>query len=86
MRRRARDWSAVLWPAFLAAVVLELALFSVLDPAALRWFGGGAIELDPAAVYTLAFFVFWAASAAAAGMTLLLSRSEHEINSRTFRS
>jgi len=86
MRRRARDWSSVLWPSFLAAVVLELALYSVLDPAALHWPGGSTIELDSTAVYTLAFFVFWLVSAAAAGTTLLLSRSEHEINSRSFRA
>nr|AAW66137.1 hypothetical protein [Rubrivivax gelatinosus] len=86
MRRRARDWSAVLWPSFLAAVVLELTLYSVLDLGSLHWPGGSAIELDSTAVYTLTFFAFWLVSAAAAGTTLLLSRSEHEINSRSFRT
>lgn len=86
MRQRARDWSAVLWPAFLAAVLLELALFALVDPASLRWMGDPVLETEPVAVYTLAFFAFWAACAGAAGVTLLLSRSEREINSRSFRS
>ncbi|WP_346728257.1 hypothetical protein [Rubrivivax gelatinosus] len=74
----------MLWSAFLMAGVLELTVFSFVDPNELHWLGGASIQADPAAVYTLAFFVFWAACAAAAGITLLLSRSESEINSRSF--
>ncbi|EGJ10728.1 MULTISPECIES: hypothetical protein [Rubrivivax] len=75
----------MLWPAFMAAVVLELALFAFVDPASLRWLGGAVVELQPVAVYTVAFFALWVVVAAAAGLTLLLSRSEAEINSRSFR-
>lgn len=74
----------MLWSAFLMAGVLELTVFSFVDPSALHGLGGDAMQVDATAVYTLAFFVFWAACAAAAGITLLLSRSETEINSRSF--
>lgn len=87
MKHRARRWTAVLWPAFLMAALLEFVVFSFVDVAALHGFGGAdALGADPMAVYTIAFFVFWAGIAAAAGMTLLLSRSESEINSRSFRA
>ena len=38
----------------------------------LRWFGGAALDLSPRAVYTLAFFVFWAVTAVGAALALLL--------------
>ena len=86
MRRGARRWTAVLWPAFLMAAVLEFLVFSFVDVEALHGFGvADALDADALAVYTVAFFVFWFGIAAAAGMTLLLSRSETEINSRSFR-
>jgi len=74
-----------LWPSFLAAGVLEMVIFAMVDPGALHWFGGEPITWSPIAVYTVAFFVFWAIIAGAAGMTQLLNQSAEEINSRTFR-
>lgn len=63
---------SVLWSAFLAAAVLEMVVFAWVDPGDLRWFGGDAIDLAPRAVYTLAFFVFWAVCAVGAALALLL--------------
>jgi hypothetical protein len=65
-------WMSVLWSAFLMAAVLEMLVFALVDPESLRWFGGTSIELAPRAVYTLAFFVFWAVTAVGAALALLL--------------
>lgn len=70
MRHR---WASVLWAAFLMAGVLEMVVFALVDPESLRWFGGDTLDLEPRAVYTIAFFVFWAITAVAAGLALLLS-------------
>ena len=63
---------SVLWPAFLMAGVLEMVVFALVDPESLRWFGDAPLDLHPVAVYTLAFFVFWALMAMAGALTLLL--------------
>jgi hypothetical protein len=63
---------SVLWSAFLMASVLEMIVFALVDPEQLRWFGGDTLDLSPRAVYTLAFFVFWAVIAVGAAMALLL--------------
>lgn len=67
----------VLWPSFMMAGVLEMLVFSVLDPSALSfgdWYPGATT------VYSLAFFVFWAliaaASAASQWMAGSVQRSE----------
>ena len=70
-RSRLRTMS-VLWSAFLMAAVLEMVVFALVDPDSLRWFGGDALDLSPRAVYTLAFFVFWAVIAVGAALALLL--------------
>ena len=75
----------ILWPAFLMAGVLEMLVFSLVDPGQLHWFGGAAIETSASTVYSLAFIVFWAVIAAAGLMSHLLAESATEINSRTFR-
>jgi hypothetical protein len=70
-RLRHRAMSA-LWSGFLAAAVLEMVVFAWVDPGDLRWFGGETLAIEPRAVYTLAFFVFWAISAVGAALALLL--------------
>jgi NO-binding membrane sensor protein with MHYT domain len=71
---------SVLWAAFLMAGVLEMIVFAHVDPGALHWFGGSAMDLEPRAVYTLAFFVFWAVISVACGLALLLCSRAEEIN------
>jgi hypothetical protein len=73
------------WPAFLMAGVLEMLVFSLVDPGTLHWFGGAPVELSTTAVYSLAFFVFWAVIVVASGLSHLLGESATEINSRSFR-
>ncbi len=66
----------VLWPAFVAAAVLEIAVFALVDPEALHGLGGEPLALSRTAIYSLAFLGFWATSAAAAAMALWLSAGE----------
>jgi hypothetical protein len=66
----------ILWPAFVAAGVLELLVFAHVDPADVRTLAGAPIELSRQAVYTLSFFGFWAVTAVASAVTRWLdSRS-----------
>lgn len=59
----------VLWPAFLMAGVLEVLVFVVVDPAALHWFGVEPLNWPVQAVYSVTFFIFWGAIAAAGAIT-----------------
>ena len=65
----------ILWPAFLGACALETAVFALVDPLSLRWFGQ-PLELSRQGVYSLAFFAFWAVAALVGGMTLLLAQPD----------
>ena len=69
----------VLWPAFLAACLLELAVFAVVDPLDLRW-AGNALPCSRAAIYTGAFFIFWAAAGAACSLSSLLGMKGEAVN------
>ncbi len=71
---------AILWPSFLMAGVLETLVFALVDPAGLHGFGGEQVELSAAAVYTLAFFVFWGVIATAGVLTRLLEGDAGHIN------
>ena len=54
----------ILWPAFLVAGVLEMAVFAMFDPHDMHWFGQ-PVEVSRQSVYTLSFFVLWAITACA---------------------
>lgn len=84
MKRLARRFAAILWPAFLVAAVLEIGVFAFVDPGTLHTLSGESLDWSETAVYSLAFFFFWAATAAACGLTVLLQRSAEEINSRSW--
>jgi hypothetical protein len=64
----------VLWPSFLMAGVLEMLMFALVDPASLHGLGGAALGWPAQAVHTVAFFVFWSATAAASATTQWLGR------------
>ena len=72
----------VLWPAFIAAGVLEMLVFALIDPADLHWFGGAAITWSAQAVYTVGFLLFWAIISMATAMTSLLLRAPVELNAQ----
>ncbi len=75
----AQRWMWIAWPAFLVAAVLEVLVFSVVDPQDLHWFGQ-PVELSRQGVYTLSFFVFWIVTMLSSGLTTLLSMSPFEVN------
>lgn len=77
---------AVLWPAFLMAGALEILVFALVDPTQLRWFGGPPVEMPAAAVYTLAFFVFWVVIATAGALTQLLELTSNDLNRQSDRA
>lgn len=69
---QARHWMGIAWPAFLLASVLEMVVFAMVDPGDLHWFGGQPLGWSRQAVYTVAFFVFWAVTAASSALSLVL--------------
>jgi len=71
---------AILWPAFIMAGVLEMLVFVLVDPASLHGLDGEQLPLSATAVYTLAFFLFWAVIAMAGVMTRLLEGDPEHIN------
>ena len=75
----------MLWPSFLVAGALEVLVFTLVDPQALHGQGGVPLGLSDSAVYSLAFFAFWAISAAAASMSQLLERERDDINTPASR-
>ncbi len=83
--RSARRWMAAVWPAFLMAGVLEALVFSVLDPQDLHGLSGVAVEMPRAAVYTLAFGVFWLAIALAAWLALWLDAPPTQQHDKALR-
>ena len=73
----------IAWPAFLSACVLELVVFALVDPHDLHWFGQ-PLALSRQGVYTMAFFAFWAISAACSALTVLLGKTPAEVNTCPF--
>ena len=69
----------VLWPAFLAAGVLEMLVFTVIDPEDMRWMGQ-SLAWPRQAIYSMGFFVLWGLTAVASSLSLLLSRSGESVN------
>ncbi len=71
---------AIVWPAFLAASVLEALVFAVVDPHDLHWFGGVALGWSAQSIYSVSFLIFWAAISTSAAMTTLLMTESDELN------
>ena len=83
MRASMRRVASIAWPAFLGAAVLEIVVFSFVDPASLHLLAGEALALSESAIYSLTFFVFWAAMAATCALALALSGSAEEVNAES---
>lgn len=77
--------SAVLWPSFLMAGVIEMLVFSLVDPADLHWLGGAAVEASAQTVYSVAFLVFWGVIALASALTELVLVEPDTLN-RSYRN
>ena len=67
-----KDVIAVLWPAFMAACLIEIVVFAAFDPHDFSATGEG--ELDPYTVYSLGFFAFWLVASLASLATWKLAR------------
>lgn len=63
----------ILWPAFLAACLLEALVFSMVDPGEVHW-AGQVSQPSSQAVYSVAFFCFWLICAACSCLVLWLDR------------
>lgn len=72
----------IAWPAFMSACVLELVVFALVDPLELQW-SGHRLAWSRQAVYTVAFFFFWANGLVTATLTALLSGAAPRITDCT---
>ena len=72
----------IAWPAFLLAGVIEMLVFTVVDPKDMHWLGQ-PLALSREAVYTLAFFCFWVLTMTSSALTTLLAMSPFEVNRRS---
>lgn len=72
-------WALIIWPAFLAASVLEVLVFSMLDPGEVHWPGSSA-QPSRQGIYTMAFFCFWLIVAACNYLVLWLARPARLLN------
>ncbi len=80
--RRVKFWVLITWPAFLAACLLEALVFAAVDPSEVHW-PGQTVQPSRQAVYSAAFFSFWAIASACSGLVLWLNKPQPEINQRT---
>jgi hypothetical protein len=63
----------IAWPSALGAALMEMLVFSVLDPMDIPSVSN-AMVVSSQGVYSLAFFVFWAAISFACTLTLFLAQ------------
>lgn len=75
----ARRWMWIVWPAFLAAAIMEMVVFAFVDPLDMHWLGS-PLEWSRNGIYTLAFFAFWAVTVFSGLMTVMLGRSASDLN------
>ncbi len=68
---------AILWPSFFSAAVSTLVFFIFVDPLVLRDITFPDLEISRHGGYTIAFFMFWVATASASAFTWLLLRPIH---------
>lgn len=74
----------ILWPAFLMAGVLEMMVFSVVNPSDLQVLGLDGMQWSSRTIYSVSFLVFWAVISAASAITWLLHQTAEEINTQRF--
>jgi hypothetical protein len=74
VRRAARiqRLGAILWPSFFAAGVETMVFFALFDPVELSGIVLPSSSIGRELGYTLGFFLFWSATAAASAFTWLL--------------
>jgi hypothetical protein len=65
---------AILWPSFFASAVATVVFFMFVDPLLLRDMTFPELEISRQGGYTIAFFLFWAATASSSLFTWVLLR------------
>lgn len=81
MAHRMITIAQVMWPAFLVAGILEMVVFSWVDPSMFHF---GNWRPDATSAYSLMFFVFWAAVSSGAFLSHWLMSGSANTHSKTF--
>ena len=79
-RLLAQKVGAVLWPSFFAACVATMVFFAFIDPLHLRDITFPGIDISRETGYSIAFFMFWLATASASLFTWILLRPSSRFN------
>ena len=79
-RPMAQRVGAILWPSFFAAGVATMVFSAFVDPLALRDITFPGIEISRSLGYSIAFFMFWVATAASSLFTWILLRPASRYN------
>jgi hypothetical protein len=69
----------LMWPSFLAACLLEVLIFSMVDPREIHW-PSQMSEPSRQSVYSVSFFLFWLITISCSGLVLWLAKSERSLN------
>jgi hypothetical protein len=81
-RPMAQRVGAILWPSFFAAGVATMVFFAFVDPLQLRDISLPQLDITRMGGYTIAFFMFWAATAGSSLFTWILLRPASRFNAR----
>jgi len=79
-RPLAQRIGAIAWPSFFAACVATMVFFAIVDPLALRDITFPGVPIGRTAGYTIAFFLFWIATASSSLFTWILLRPASRFN------
>lgn len=79
-RPLAQRVGAILWPSFFSAGVTTMVFFAFVDPMELRDITFPQLSISRELGYTVAFFLFWAATAASSLFTWILLRPASRFN------
>ena len=79
-RPLAQKVGAVLWPSFFAACIATMVFFAFVDPLALRDITFPEADISREAGYSIAFFMFWLATAGSSLFTWILLRPSSRFN------
>ncbi len=69
---------AVAWPSFFTAAMMSAVFFAFIDPLQLQQISFPAHAISRELGYSLGFFMFWAGTLCACGVTALLLRPARE--------
>lgn len=81
-RPLAQRLGAILWPSFFAAAVATVVFFMAVDPLVLRDVTFPELDISRQGGYTIAFLLFWSATASSSLFTWILLRPVSRFNSR----